>query len=401
MTREPIGHPRSGRAPRALAAAAVAFGLLAAIVACDRIGDVTVEGTTPTTSVGDTTAPTVATTAPPAPEVSAPPTGRLAVSGNQLLGPDGAPLRLIGLNRSGAEYACVQSLGIWDGSGDAAVVDAMASWGINSVRIPLNEHCWLAINEAPPEFSGTIYRDAIVAFVQLLEERGLVAILDLHWSGPGDSLAVKNMPMPNADYSVEFWRSVSETFRDKPLVVFDVFNEPHDIEWECWRDGCVMPPQYGAYLATGMQSLVDVIRAQGATQPILLSGLRYANDLTRWLEFAPEDPLDALLAGFHLYNFNQCITVECWDETVAPVAASVPVITAELGENTCEGGFIQQFMDWADARGVSYLGWTFNTWDCNRGPAMIVDEAGTPTPFGQVFRDHVLGLGVQRVEVPG
>jgi hypothetical protein len=49
-------------------------------------------------------------------------------------------------------------------------------------------------------------------------------------------------------------------------------------------------------------------------------------------------------------------------------------------------------MDWADANEISYLGWTWNVWDCNNGPALISDYDGTPTAFGVGVRDHFLSL---------
>jgi len=389
MTHDPSRHPppahmkqpplRSRRAGRLFrgAVALIAIGVVYLTV-------VRGDGSAPTSP-----ARTTSTVSPVKPALS--------VDGARLIGPDGAPMRLIGVNRAGAEYACVQNFGIWDGASDAAFVDVMRSWGINSVRIPLNEHCWLGINEAPAEYSGQVYRDAIAEFVSLLKEKGLIAVLDLQWSGPGDALAEENMPMPNADHSADFWRSAATLFKDAPNVLFDVFNEPHDVDWECWRDGgCTMPQ---GYVAVGMQELIDAVRSTGATQPIIVSGVRYANDLTRWLELAPTDPASALIAGFHLYNFNQCATIECWSATVAPVALDVPVIASELGENTCSSEFITGFMDWADAQGLSYLAWTFNTWECKQGPGLIVDEDGTPTDFGRGFRDHVLELALPTVRL--
>ena len=124
-----------------------------------------------------------------------------------------------------------------------------------------------------------------------------------------------------------------------------------------------------------------------------MSGLTWANDLTEWREHLPVDPENALVAGFHLYNFNRCITPACWSDTVEPIAREYPVVTAELGEDTCDSAFIERYMDWADARGISYLAWTWNAWDsCELGPALITDESGAPTGFGEGFRDHVLGL---------
>jgi hypothetical protein len=49
---------------------------------------------------------------------------------------------------------------------------------------------------------------------------------------------------------------------------------------------------------------------------------------------------------------------------IAPVAAKVPVVTGELGEYDCTSSFIDSYMAWADAHGVSYLAWA---WDAGSG----------------------------------
>ena len=77
------------------------------------------------------------------------PTG-LHVVGQQLLDGANHPVILRGVNRSGSEYACIQGWGFFDGPSDLASVQAIAAWGANAVRIPLNEGCWLNINGAPP-----------------------------------------------------------------------------------------------------------------------------------------------------------------------------------------------------------------------------------------------------------
>ena len=43
--------------------------------------------------------------------------------------------------------------------------------------------------------------------------------------------------MADAAHAPDFWRSVAARFRDDSGVVFDLYNEPHDISWGCWRDG--------------------------------------------------------------------------------------------------------------------------------------------------------------------
>lgn len=308
------------------------------------------------------------------------------VSGNRIVDGSGRPLRLLGVNKAGTEYACAQGWGIFDGPVDDAAIAAMRTWKISAVRVPLNEHCWLGRNGASPQFSGETYRAAVQGFVERLHAAGLVAVLDLHWSAPGDRLALGQQVMADSDHSVDFWASVAARFQDDPAVVFDLFNEPHDISWECWRSGCVTPE---GWLAAGMQQLIDAVRATGARQPVLAAGLNWGGDLSQWLAHAPSDPVGQLGASVHIYSFSQCRDATCWDATVAPVAAGVPVVTTELGEDQCTGEFTRTYLEWADRHGVDYLAWTWNTWDCRSGPALITNTDGSPTVFGAALRDHL------------
>lgn len=310
------------------------------------------------------------------------------VQGNQLVDARGQPIRMLGVDRSGAEYACIERLGIFAGPTDKHAVAAMASWGITAVRLPLNEDCWLAINGAPARFSGAPYRAAIRAYVARLNRAGLYVILDLHWNAPGTVQATGQQPMADADHAPAFWSSVARAFVADPAVIFDLYNEPHSISWRCWRDGCVLPD---GWRAAGMQTLVDAVRSTGAGQPIIASGLDWGNDLTSWLRFRPHDPANQLVAGLHVYNDLSCTTVACWNGDVRPVARIVPVIAAELGDKACSSAFLSSFMNWADSVGVSYLGWSWNPAGC-AGPALIGSWGGQPTAYGEVLRAHLAAL---------
>ncbi len=337
------------------------------------------------------------------PWLAPPPTAYAAapgvqVQGNQLVTAAGQPVRLLGVNRSGTEYACIQGWGIFDGPSDAASVQAIAAWHTTAVRVPLNEDCWLGINGAPAAYSGITYQQAIVKYVGLLNQYGLVAILDLHWTAPGTEQAIRQLPMPDQDHAPAFWQSVAATFKGNPAVVFDLFNEPYPdnnmdttAAWTCWRDGGTCPGI--SYQAAGMQMLVTTVRNAGAPNVLILSGVQYANSLSQWLAYKPIDPQHNLAASWHIYNFNACNTTACYDSTAAPVAQQVPLIVGEIGERFCGHTFIDTLMGWMDQHGGSYLGWSWNTADCNGGPALITDYNGTPTQtFGQGFHDHMAAL---------
>jgi endoglucanase len=67
-----------------------------------------------------------------------------------------------------------------------------------------------------------------------------------------------------------------------------------------------------------------------------------------------------------------------------------PVVATEIGENDCAHGFIDGLMSWADGAGVSYLGYAWNPFDCESGPALISDFDGTSTAFGAGLKAHLL-----------
>jgi len=133
----------------------------------------------------------------------------LHVSGNQLVDKHGRAVRLLGVNRSGGEYACVQGHPPMAGPDGRRAIAAMTAWGINAVRVPLNEHCWLGINGAPTGYSKSHYRAAIRHYVGRLHRAGLFVVLDLHWNAPGTTRAHGQQPMADLDHAPAFWKSVA------------------------------------------------------------------------------------------------------------------------------------------------------------------------------------------------
>lgn len=345
----------------------------------------------------------------------------LRVEGNQIQdAATGTEFIPRGVNWPSFEYACVQGWGYSNQGANPATAQAMLGWGINTVRIPLNQDCWLGDDGQPknsllvPLLTRSGYRAAVESFVDDLTEAGLAVILDLHWTGPQGSVSDGLRPMAD-DRSDDFWASVAARFRAEPSVIFDVFNEPHsrwnpatqswafEQSWDCWANGgCTAPDQPDTdatvsgrtYTTVGMRSLVAAVRGAGATQPIILGGLDYANDLGGWRDAAPAD--GQLIAGFHNYPGKPCGVQSCWSGEIAALARHVPVLTSELGQNDCQAGFVTRYMDWADRQGIGYLGWAW--WDLTETHgaqgctnfALIEDLDGTPTPgYGTAFKSHL------------
>lgn len=321
----------------------------------------------------------------------------IGVRGNQLIDRQGKPVRLLGVNRPGLEYQCVEGGEFFEGPSDRASIEAIKRWHANVVRVPLNESCWLGTGEVDPELSGQPYREAVRGFVERIERAGLYVILDLHWAAPRDHTATGLIPMIDAEHGLDFWRGVATEYRQDRSVLFDVWNEPHDISWDCWEMGCEAYDRwFGTYRAAGMQQLVEVVRSTGARQPILLGGLDWSRDLRGWLGHVPEDPANALVAANHTYDFNACY--KSCREALARIAKRYPVVTAELGQGDCAHGYIDPYMRWADRHGISYLGWAWYAADdltCRNGPTLVKDFTGTPTGFGIGLRNHFRELAAE------
>jgi endoglucanase len=325
---------------------------------------------------------------------SLPAAAGLHISGNGLVDGRGSPVQLRGVNRSGTEYSCIHSAGIFDGPTDDASIRAIASWHVNTVRIPINEDCWLAINGAPSAYSGATYRQTIVDYVARLHKYGIYAELSLIWAAPGTYKATYQSGSPDEDHSPALWASLAATLRGDPDVILAPWGETI-VDAGCFLNGGFCEATFGPsntpYATAGMQQAVNVMRTAGYAGPIAIPGIDYANDLSQWLSHEPSDPLHQLVAEAHEYGGNSCSTPSCWDIQLLPVAQRVPLLTAELGGDyqgtDCSGNFTRTFTTWADLVGVSYELWAWDTWGtCS---AAISDYGGTPYGNGVYYRAHL------------
>ena len=380
---------------------------------------------TPTPTPTEPTPTPTDPTDPPDPVTGAP---ELGVTGNRLTDRNGAPRRLLGVNRSGGEFMCVQGHGFFDGPVDDASVRAIADWKANTVRIPLNEECWLGHDNVKPEYRGAAYVDAVKGLVDRVLAHGMTPVVELHWTygqytgnsaGCSDVHATCQKPMPNARYTPAFWTSVANTFKHDRRIVFDLFNEPYPDRatttaaqaWTCWRDGgssCSVKVAEGyvetstAYTAVGMQTLVNTVRATGAENVLMVGGLGLSGDLSHWLAYKPTDPEGNIVASWHQYNFATCTSEQCWEDEVGPVMDQVPLIVGEFGMAdhfgaSCDTNYLDRLWAFVEGKQQGYMAWNFNTWPGTCGTAdfnigLITDEAGTPSDYGSQYRNHLSGL---------
>ena len=318
----------------------------------------------------------------------------IRVSGNHLVDGNNAIIDLHGINRSGTEYACIQGWGIFDGPSDAPSVEAMTTWNVNIVRVLLNEDCGLDINGVNPQYAGSNYINAIVNYVNLLHQHGMYAEVSLIWAAPGSYQATYQPAAPDEDHSPAMWSSMAATFKSDPNVILAPWGET-TVGWKCFmKKGCDNEATYGPsnayYQTAAMQQAVTLMRQAGYNGVISIPCIDYANacgkiggskyDGSTWLESRPHDPQQQLIAEAHVYGKNACDTTACFDSSMRPITRVAPMIFGETGEtyggSDCTSRYVPTFMNWADAHGVGYEAWTWDTWGgCG---VLISDYSGTP-----------------------
>lgn len=344
----------------------------------------------------------------------------------------GNTIQLRGVNVSGLESIAMQgALGIFNLPvtinpwGDTAhsnywepQYDALVSWKINAIRLPMNEQSWLGYTcqnlDSPNNTAATtqtqvnLYRQTVQQTVAKANAAGLYVILDLHWSAPGTICPTRQMPMADTDHSLDFWTSVANTYKNNPAVIFELFNEPWPAtgscgdDWNQWQNGattsavCHGFPNLGTWTSAGMQQLLDTVRATGATNVVLAGGQELSNDLTQWVAHMPRDPQAQLGAAWHIYPPNPYNNAASSTLTnmVAGVLAQVPIAITEIGDANGDGvtaSFAPPLIRYADQQGISTFGWTWNPWGDSGENVLIKTDGHTPTGgWGQYLHDHYI-----------
>jgi Cellulase (glycosyl hydrolase family 5) len=369
----------------------------------------------------------------------------IAVCGNQFVNQAGQPVVLRGANTEGTQYDCAQDgAGFFDdstidGTDFSTEIAAMKAWGINVVRVNLNEECWLGINGVPDTTSAmgsngyNAYANAMGSYVTALNAAGIYAEVDLHLNAPGSELISDagnddfQNPLPESN-SDAFWKSVAAYFINNHAVIFGVFNEPFppnaaidedtSAGWDCDLNGCTVPDYTdtsnynqipsGTYAGEGMLQMIDDIRSVNTTAPLLVGGPDFAGDLDQWLAtFYPGgvsvDPSNQLAASVHVYfpggnspcSLSTDVASACpgidqgalGNDGILQVASVTPVEIDELGDFGCSAQSLTPFLasvDAADDSGsvdVGYVGWAWTTSDCD--PNLITDySTGQPSQMG-------------------
>ncbi len=309
----------------------------------------------------------------------------LKVVGNKLT-ESGREVILRGVNCAGLE---------WDSSPEQAerVVKsaeaALVQWGASCLRIPVSQDRWFGF--APEQRIGgrntfIEYREAVDRIIETAEARSAYVVLDMHWSDMGEwgeNIGQHFMPDKN---TVVFWRDAALRYKKRGNVIFNLYNEPHDVLWDIWKNGGAVEENGKIYQAVGMAELIRVIREAGAGNVISCGGLDWAYSFEGMPESVGGLDEENLIYDCHIYPWKRLD----WERDVCAVDAARPVIISEFGHygddaEPREGKqclpaaeWLERLFGFMNRRGYSWLAWDFHP---QAGPCLIKGYTYEPTEW--------------------
>jgi endoglucanase len=305
----------------------------------------------------------------------------LRVSGNQIIDVNGNPVWLQGVSIASLE---------WVAAGDyvlQSVDEAINNWNVNCVRLPMREHFWGGIGPKQDD-GGEAYRQLIDDAVNSCTNRGVYMVIDLH-----------RFRAPN-EKDAEFWQDIATRYKNHPGVLFEIFNEPHDISWDVWRDGGLVTEEKKAgdaltenneklstFNSVGIQYIIDIIRNTGANNIIIAGALDWSYNLSGIMEGYELDDRggNGIVYSSHVYPWKSE-----WQKRFLCAAEKYPLFIGEVGCEVERMPFIppdrhEDPYTWApDMIGLiqqyklHWAAWCFHP---VATPRVILDWQYTPTPF--------------------
>ncbi|MEM5853675.1 MAG: cellulase family glycosylhydrolase [Candidatus Aenigmatarchaeota archaeon] len=336
----------------------------------------------------------------------------LHVEGRFIKDSKGNIIQLRGINKHGFEAfpeGCWQTpegnliFGVWDARVVAANLDAIKSWGLNTVRSYTTAEFWI-------KNTGN-HRHIIKQFAELLAARNMYLIYTF-WRADDESNQQFPFPsntLPDRTAFVDLWRSVASELKNYPNVIFSLWNEPNIgnlTDWDLAVQECI-----NAIRETGATNLIIVQRdafGYNLNEPLPLKNQPPASGATMWWVEGKNwtDPLGNLLYEFHVYRggihkFINGTRIDCWEYDDLKIGygnyclidyvlniLNKPVICGEIGPNMWWTGEELQrelafynnsltiFNEWK----ISYLGfWWWPTWKhahLINGPNYQPNQAG-------------------------
>jgi endoglucanase len=250
----------------------------------------------------------------------------------------------------------------------AADVAEWASWGVNSIRLPMNYH---ALSSADGTYIEAGFQ-VLDQFIGWCKANSIYVILDLH-AAPGaqnceemsdtpDGIAhLWTEPQTYRQWTIDLWQTVAKRYANETGVGgYDIFDEPYDTE---------SSGDFSTGIGTLRQMYLDIttaIRAVDTNHVIFFEGTNWSSiDTSGNNGFSGLEPAwDPQMAwAFHKY-WDGNTTADIQGYLDLRTSTNRPVWNGETGEDNTTG-WSGQMIALLEANKIGWNEWTYKKVDNN------------------------------------
>jgi endoglucanase len=308
-----------------------------------------------------------------------------SVSANHVLDSNGHVYYIHGVSRRSFEQSPSG-----DGHFTQTDFNNIAAWGANTVRIATNQDFLLADSSC---FASSYLLGQLDPAVMAAHKAGLNVIFDLLWNDGGVPGTCATGQQKMADTrSLTFWKIMANHYKGDPRVFFELYNEPQDISWGCWLNGCTTCTLAGCNTWVGMQQMYDTVRLAGFNNLVIMGGINWARELSGVPNNLPSG--SNIVYATHVHSSDP---PSSWSTNFGFLTSNYPVVATEFGDDTCTSRYVTSALNYFDAPdgyAGNRMGWTGSAWNDPGNCALrsiIADWNGAPDTMGQPERDRLLG----------
>lgn len=294
------------------------------------------------------------------------------------------------LHFRGTQIPSVFNSGTWNNGTAIATTftlqafNAITSWKMNILRIPV----------AAYRYQLTNYMMLLDQVVQQANQAGLYVVLANFEDNRAGMGSVGNGLLDAKGLS--FWQYIAQHYAGNPMVMYDLINEPKNVNYNDWLNGNVSG-------VVGMQQAVNAIRSAGGNQIIIAEAIDQAPYFSGFTSFITDQNI---MYSMHNYFKTTALRTQSgansWDSYFGNLAASYPMYIGEWAflpnanyPSFCSGldaisgtALVNQFMNYMDQKNINWSGWAFTQYH-------FVQDTTTfaPTFLQSPNEDGCCGLG--------
>ncbi|MDY3031050.1 MAG: cellulase family glycosylhydrolase [Clostridia bacterium] len=316
----------------------------------------------------------------------------LHVEGRYIYNAEGEKVRLTGANIPDLQWAT---------GGDNDLMKRIGilcdQWNANCVRLCVHSKFWFG-QEWYQGKNYMDYRKMVDNVINQITSRGKYVILNLH-----EFYAI-------TEQQKDFWNDAVEVYGNNPGVLFGLLNEPHDINWDLWRNGGMLETSdaYGKKVQRvyGHQEILDMIRNRGAKNIVIAGGLDWAYyfdglcDGYNGMEhgYKLSDPTgNGVIYDTHIYPMKP--EYNPVEKAVECLVNEAPILVGEYGHwgerlfdwydnYLCDYPHIwmNEIHDFIDRNELNYTAWSFHI---GANPNMFMDyDTFTPSNYSGIYMKY-------------